>query len=143
MYLFIFNHNCKRLYIFNIKKKFHEFKSFSRFYNKYGFCSKPGLRIYEFVIVFKVGIITEIMNSVNVTISDINLKICSVPKYLICSKSRHVLKRLKVTIYHFRKIGGCLDGNQLLSLVLVFISPKCLKPVELANNLAQNRIMSI
>ena len=60
-YIFIFqNHNAVRDYAFLIKtvpfleqctishfRKFHELKSLSRFHNKYGFCSKPSLRIYQ------------------------------------------------------------------------------------------------
>ena len=52
------------------------------------------------------------------------------------------LELFKVTVHHFRKIGGCLDGRWLSSLVLVFISPRCLEPVGLTKNLAPNTIMS-
>ena len=50
---------------------------------------------------------------------------------------------VKVSVHHFRKIVGCLDGHYFLLLVLVFISPRCLEPVGLIKNLAENRIISI
>ena len=39
--------------------------------------------------------------------------------------------------------GALMVDHYLSSLVLVFISPRCLKPVGLAKDLAQNRIISI
>ena len=49
---------------------------------------------------------------------------------------------LKVTVQHFRKIA--LMANLVFIIgTIVFISPRYLEPVELAKNLAQNRIISI
>ena len=52
------------------------------------------------------------------------------------------LEIIKVTVHHFRKIGGCLDGHYFSSLELVFISLRWLEPVGLTKNVASNRIMS-
>ena len=38
-------------------------------------------------------------------------------------------------VHHFRKIGGYIDGHLLFSLVLVFISPRCLEPVGLTEKI--------
>ena len=46
----------------------------------------------QFVIVSKVGNITEIMNSVQVTISDTNLETGSVPKYVQYVRNRNMFQ---------------------------------------------------
>ena len=43
------------------------------------------------------------------------------------------LLNVKVTVHHFR-IGGCLDGWKFLSLVLDFISPRCLEIVGISKS---------
>ena len=65
--------------------------------------------------------------------------------YRVSCGSRRLWKtdNMKVSIHHFRNIGGCLDGHYFSSLVQVFISPRCLEPVGLTKNLAPNRIMSL
>ena len=50
-----------------------------------------------------------------------------------------VCSSIKVSVHHFRKIGGCLEGHYFLSLLLVFIFLRCHEPEGLTNNLAQNR----
>ena len=47
--------------------------------------------------------------------------------------------KFKGSVHHFGKIGRCFDGH-LSSMVLVFISPRCLETVGLTKNLAQNSI---
>ena len=54
---------------------------------------------------------------------------------------RTFMKRLKGSIHHFRKIGGCLDDHVFSSLF--FISSRCFEPVGLTKNLTKNRKISL
>ena len=74
------------------------------------------------MIVSKVGNITKIMFSVNVTISDINLETGSVPKYVnmfkiaTCSKTGLTLKK-GLNLQHYS-----LVSNKIINLFIFFAS---------------------